>query len=316
MTFAIAILGARGRLGHCVTKAALDAGHRVIAVTRDGRLPTDLADAEPRAANALDRQSLIAATEGADVVINALNPLYTDWAEMCMPMAENVIAACKANRAAHLFAGNIYNFGRFLPPLLDPETPEKPETRKGVIRIEIERLFRDAVTRDGVNTTVLRAGDFYGGTGSGSWFDLMIAAKLEKGKFVWPGRGDIPHAWAYLPDLGRAFVKVAEQLGELDGFNSFTFEGHTLSGNEMQALAELAVGHNLMRSSVPWIVLRAAGFVVPMLREVCEMSYLWFTPHALDGTRLETFIGTLDSTPPEQAMAEAIRDLPKSRKAA
>jgi len=39
----IAILGARGRLGRAVAKAFLEAGYEVRAITRDGKLPSDLA---------------------------------------------------------------------------------------------------------------------------------------------------------------------------------------------------------------------------------------------------------------------------------
>jgi nucleoside-diphosphate-sugar epimerase len=309
MTLTIAVLGARGRLGIVVAQAALAAGHSVIAVTRDGRLPESLAGATARKADALKQDELIAATQGADVIFNALNPLYPDWKAMCPVLAENVVAAAKANGAHHLFAGNVYNYGHEIPPLAGPETPVHGSTRKGAIRIAMEERFERAARQEGVATTGLRAGDFFGGPGRGSWFDLIIAAPLAKHKYVWPGRADIPHAFAYLPDLARAFVALAERHGELEGYTLFTFAGHTLTGEQIGRHLEVATGKRLRRASFSWLGLRAIGLFRPFMREVIELSYLWFTPHALDGSKFETFVGGFEPTPASRAIADTVREL-------
>lgn len=309
MTLTIAVLGARGRLGHVVTQAALAAGHSVLAVTRDGMLPETLAGATARKADAMNQDELVAATRDADVIFNALNPLYPDWKEMCPVLAENVVAAAKANGAHHLFAGNVYNYGREIPALAGPETPVHGSTRKGAIRIAMEKRFERAAREEGVDTTVLRAGDFFGGPGRGSWFDLIIAAPLARHKYVWPGRPDIAHSFAYLPDLARAFVALAERHRELKGFTVFTFAGHTLTGEEMGRYLDVATGKRLRRASFSWLGLRALGLFRPFMREVIELSYLWFTPHALDGSKFEAFVGGFEATPKRRAIAEAVREL-------
>ena len=100
-----------------------------------------------------------------------------------------------------------------------------------------------------MRTIVLRAGDFYGGTKPQSWLDLIILAKLRKNIFTWGGPADIPHAFAYLPDLGRAFVALAEKRGEFAPFERFHFAGHTMSGLQMKAAAEAASGRQLKLKS-------------------------------------------------------------------
>ena len=44
---------------------------------------------------------------------------------------------------------------------------------------------------------------------------------------------------------------------------------------------------------MPWAVLKLGGLVVPMWREIAEMSYLWQVPHALDGSALARAVGPL-----------------------
>ena len=302
----VAILGANGRLANEAMKAFHKTGYKVIAVTRNGELRESAEGIESRTADAMNAEQLIAATKGADFIFNGLNPLYTKWETMAIPLANNVLLAAKTHGAVHLFPGNVYNYGQTIPVQCDETTPFNADTKKGKIRIEMEQLFANDTA---VKTVILRAGDFYGGTGAGSWFDLSIVSKLEKGVFTYPGDLDTIHAWAYLPDLAKAFVSVAEQSESLEMNSQFMFEGHALTGREMKSYVEEAVGRDLKKTGVPWWFLKTLGLVVPMLREVCEVAYLWHKPHRLDGSKLLQVVGSLQKTDPQQAISEAIIQL-------
>ena len=65
-----------------------------------------------------------------------------------------------------------------------------------------------------------------------------------------------------------------------------------MTGLQMKAAAEAASGRRLTLKGVPWTLLRAAGLFSPMMREIVKMSYLWRTPHSLDGSKLERTVGT------------------------
>lgn len=305
----IAILGARGRLGRTVAKAFLEAGYSVRAITRDGKLPPELDGAQAVAADALDQAALVRATQGMDVIFNGLNPLYTDWAEMCMPLARNVMAACEASGALHLFPGNVYNFGSPLPVELSEDLPFNPTSRKGRIRVEMEHHFESAAGERGIRTAILRAGDFFGGTGTGSWFDLVMTKKLGKGVYTTAGPANLVHEWAYLPDLARAFVALVENAGELGPFEVFHFTGHAVTELQMKAAAEQALCKPLRLSTLPWWTVRLAGVVNAMMWEIAEMSYLRLQPHRLVSGRLEAVIGTVPHTPLNEAVATALADL-------
>ena len=168
----IAVLGANGRLSRTVAKAFLEAGYDVIAVTRSGKPLPELAGARFIAADAMNAEELIRATRGADIIFNGLNPLYTEWEEKVMPMARNVLAACKANGAMHLFSGQclwlrLADAGGTSRRHADAADRQ----RKARIRVEMKRMFRQEAERPGgVQTIVLRAGDYFGGTGTGFVF--------------------------------------------------------------------------------------------------------------------------------------------------
>ena len=57
-----------------------------------------------------------------------------------------------------------------------------------------------------------------------------------------------------------------------------------------------------------WLV-RAAGLFSPMMRHVCEMSYLWRLPHSLDGDKLQALLGTVLHTNAGSAVSAALSDL-------
>ena len=304
----IAILGANGRLGRVVARAFIDAGYDVRAITRSGKMPAELKGATAVAGDGLDREALIRATQGVDIIFNGLNPIYTEWVK-CLPMAENVMAACRANGALHLAPGNVYNFGSPLPAVITEDAPFRPTTEKGRIRVAMEDLFRREADAGRVRTILLRAGDFFGGTGSGSWFDLVVAAKMNKGIYTAPGPVDLVHEWAYLPDLAKAFVGLAQNLDKLGSYEALNFPGHAVTDLEIKAASERALGRPLKMTSMPWWVLRAGSPFVAMWREIVSMSYLRFEPHQLVSARLEGVIGEIPHTPLDQAVAEALEDI-------
>jgi nucleoside-diphosphate-sugar epimerase len=251
---------------------------------------------------------LIEATRGADIVFNGLNPIYSDWST-CMPMAENVMAACAWNRALHLFPGTVYNFGSPMPPVLTEETAWRPTTEKGRIRVAMEELFRSEAEAGRVRTAILRAGDFFGGKGTGAWFDLVVASKIAKGIYTAPGKVDLIHEWAYLPDLAAGFVALVENREQLGAFENLNFANHAVTDLQMKMAAQQALDECLELASMPWWVLRLGSPFNANWRAIVSMSYLRFQPHRLAPGKLASIIGDVPYTPLVDAVAGAMADL-------
>ncbi len=313
----VLILGARGRFGLAAARAFTEAGWKVLGQIRPGAsallpgvqwLPLDPADGA----------ALAQAARGATVVVHALNPPYPQWAKQVPVLMEAAIDVAKALDATLMFTGNVYNYGASMPARLDEDTPQRPSTRKGALRVAAEQRLADS----GVRSVVIRAGDYFG-CGSGSWFDIALAKDIQKGKMTYPGAMDIATSWAYLPDLARSFVAVADKLaqepGALPRHTSFCFAGHQLMGNDwaqlMQTAAQekgwLAADQALKVGAMPWWLIKSLSFAVPMFRELLEMRYLWHTPYALSGKKLAAFIGVQPVTPLPQALRAALADLGK-----
>ncbi|MBL8309621.1 MAG: NmrA family NAD(P)-binding protein [Burkholderiales bacterium] len=307
------ILGSNGRLGRELVAAFSAAGWTTVAVARKAplraasRAAGGAAPVRDLRADVTDSEAIIRAVGRADVLVLAANAPYTRWTQDAMPIAQAAITLAQRLGATLLFPGNVYNFGEAMPAQLTVDMPQQPTTRKGRVRVEIEQTLARA-TLDGLRAVVIRAGDFIGG-GKGNWFDGTIASAVGKGKVTYPGRLDVAHAWAYLPDLARVFERVAARRATLPPFTRLHFPGYTLTGEALCAALEQVAGRTLQRRSMPWPLLRALSPMVPILREICEIRYLWNVPHALDGQALEAVIGEISSTPLHDALATALHEL-------
>ena len=180
--------------------------------------------------------------------------------------------------------GNVYNFGAAMPAVLREDTPQRAQTIKGQVRIQMEQRLQQS----GVRSIVIRAGDFFGG-GKGTWFDTAMVKDIRKGQFTYPGAPDVSRAWAYLPDLARSFVAVAQRRAQLPAFEVLHFAGHRITGQRwLDVLTPPAQSHGwvkpgapLKMAKLPWPIIRICALFVPTWRALLEMHYLWQTPHAL-----------------------------------
>lgn len=292
----VIVLGAKGRFGRAAAQAFAAAGWDV---TRAGR---GLSGPGCVDVDAMDADAVTGACAGHDVIVNAVNPPYDQWARTIPTVTENVIAAAQVSNATVMIPGNVYNYGRALPPVLKEDSPWVANTRKAGIRIRMEHTYRDS----GVRTIVLRGGDFLEDTQTGNWFDTYIAPKAQQGKLTYPGPRDQVHAWAYLPDMARAMVGLAERRSDFAPFEEFGFDGYALTGDALIQLVEKAVGKPMRVSGFPWFALRVMALWSPLMREVLEMRYLWQRPHAVDGTKLRTTLPEFRETPVAEAIAHCI----------
>jgi nucleoside-diphosphate-sugar epimerase len=297
----VIVLGAKGRFGQAALKAFLAAGWTVRTFARGWKnpAPTGVTQIE---GDAFDTECLKEACKGCDVIVNALHLPYESWARDLPRLTANVIAATKSSGATVLIPGNLYVYGEKSDIALKETTAWRPTTRKGQLRVDMENAFRDAQ----VPTIVLRGGDYIGEGQTGNWFDGYITAKSERGKTMYPGPLDQVHAWAYLPDMARAAVQLAEARHRCERFEEFGFHGYALTGRALVDAVSKAIGKPQKVTGMPWFLLRFMGVFSPFMREVVEMRYLWHVPHRMDGAKLARFLPDFKATSVDDAIKVAL----------
>lgn len=309
----VLILGATGRFGQAAVTAFAAAGWQVLAQSRRATTEPLPPGVRQLLTPIKDTQTLRQQASGASIIIYAVNTPYPKWHKEALSNACLGMDLAQKLNATFMLPGNVYNFGAEMPALLKPDTPENASTRKGKIRCAIEAEMAARANR-GLRSVVIRAGDFFGG-GPGVWMDLVILKSIKSGKLVYPGPLNVPHAWAYLPDVAQAFLAVAEKDVE-HGFERLHFSGYALSGKELLDTIETAALElgicpkaGFRRNGLPWSVIRLGGLVLPQWRELAEMAYLWDVPHTLDGSALQQKVGALTATPCRVALRQSLVEL-------
>lgn len=283
MSKTVLILGASGRFGRHASAAFKSRGW-------------DLRKFDRASGNLHD------AASGVDVIVNAWNPAYPDWATQVPKLTAQVIAAAKSSGATLIIPGNVYNFGINAPSVYDADTPHGATNPLGRIRIEMEAAYRAA----GVQTIVLRAGDYIDTEASGNWFDMMMIPKLAKGRFIYPGNPDIAHAWAWLPDLTRAAVELAEMRADLPEFADIPFAGFTLTGTELSQAIARCLHKTITLKKMNWLPIQIARPFWPLARHLLEMRYQWNKPHQIDGAKFAALLPDFKMTPLAEALPLAL----------
>ncbi|MBI1216934.1 MAG: epimerase [Rhodobacteraceae bacterium] len=284
MTGTVLILGASGVFGAAAAHAFAAAGWQV---------------------RRFDRKTgdMIRDATGADVIVNAMNPpAYHDWKTLLPQITAQVIAAAKATGATVILPGNVYVSGDQVGPW-DENTPHRPVARKGRIRAELEAAYRNAAA-EGLRTIVLRGGDFIDPGNMKTILDMVTLKGLAKGRITAMGRPDVRRAYAYIPDMTRAAVALAEMRDRLPPFADVAFPGVTFSLNELKQALEMATGKTLRIGNFPWWMMRLASPVWELARELSEMRYLYNTPHTLSGATFHRLLPDFRLTALDRIAAE------------
>ena len=292
------VVGAAGGIGGEVAKALLSRGFQVRALARNPASAAArtrwIGPLEWVEGDAMVAVDYARAAVGASVVFHGANPPgYQNWRGLALPMLVNAVEAARASGARLIFPGNVYNFGPDAGPLLREESPQHPQTRKGQIRVEMERMLQEAAGR-GVSSLIVRAGDFVGVHQPASWLrNIMITPGKPVKKVVYPGDFEVGHAWAYLPDLAQTIADLALREKEMPAFERFHFAGHWIARGVdfARALARAGGFPAAPVKSAPWALYLALSPFVTVLREMREMRYLWRMPVALDNSKLVRMLG-------------------------
>lgn len=317
----VLILGATGGFGRALTAHMSQSGWQVRALTRDESKANDVDKAidvgqsestkvDWVVGNLDEPSSLKLAAENVDVIVHAVNVPYPKWDPLMLNYTRTIIDLARANHAHLMFVGNVYNAGLPEGGVIDEYTVHAPINNKGELRAELEDMLK-AASLSGVQTTIMRFGDFFGpDIPTSNWFNECTKNVL-KNKMSMGGPADLPHTWAYLPDAVKAMEQVATiRLTSTDLVSStesqhmvLPFAGHVFSFAELQSVIEARTGTVIKAGALPWTLFKVLSIVWPTMRDIIAMRYLWDNDIQMDGSALTKLLG---SAPEHTPLAQAV----------
>lgn len=268
MNRTVLVLGASGNFGRRAAEAFQAAGWQVRTYQRGSDMTT--------------------AAKGMGLIVNAMNPPnYHHWDRLIPAITAQVITAAQSSGATVLVPGNVYVYGT-QPGPWGPDTPHRPCSRKGTIRAAMEAEYRGAAKR-GLRVIVLRGGDFVDPDSAATIWRMVMLKGVAKGKLTALGDPAARRAYAWLPDMARAAVALAETEG-LPAFADVPFAGVSVSLNDMAARLQVLTGKPMKIGGFPWWALRLSSRFWELGRELLEMRYLYNLDHALDPTPMQALL--------------------------
>lgn len=289
-----------GQVGSKLVDRLLARGLRVRSVRRSAEASRHAAH-EPIQADVYDRDAAVRAASGATVVYHCTNAPYHQWPTQLPLLYRHIAAAAQAAGARLVVLDNVYAVGA--TGTFDEDTPERPCSRKGVLRKELADELRAQHARGDLAVTIGRASDFFGpGADNTTLLHPRAIAQLLAGQTV-DVIGDIdqPHSWSYAPDVAEGLL----ELGMHPDLAGQTLHLPVLPAQTGRSLltalaAELKVPLRTRR--MPGWMMTVAGWFSPLMRELPEMQYQFESPFVMSDTRIRGLL-PIRPTPLEAQIA-------------
>jgi nucleoside-diphosphate-sugar epimerase len=299
------VLGAGGVIARELTAALLARGVRVRLVSRRAHpAPTDT---EVVAADLLDAAAVDRAVAGSAVVHLVAGLRYDTavWQSEWPRVMAHSIGACRRHGARLVFFDNVYAYGQVQGPMTE-DTPFNPCSRKGEVRAAIATTLLDAMRHDGLPALIARAADFYGPGATNSLIDSVVVARLRAGKTPqWVGNPNAVHTFTHTPDAGAALARLSLEPTAWGQTWHLPTSGEAMTGERLVRLANELAGRPHRLQVAPRWLLRAMGWLVPILRENDEMMYQFEHDYRFDSRKIERAFG-LRATPYREGMARTL----------
>lgn len=296
------VVGA-GQVGTRLAALLTDSGHEVRLVSRTGNAIDGVTAVR---ADASDRDSLLHAAGGADVVYNCVNPAYHAWQREWPIIADNFVAASEATGAVLVTLGNLYGYGLVDGPITE-QTPLNAHTRKGRVREAMWRQALAAHEAGRIRATEVRASDYIGEAGGQTNFGERVIPAMRAGRpILLMGRTDQPHTWTFTGDAARMLAIAGTDE------RAWGHAWHVPScapRTQAQVIADLsdALGVPMPRiRTAGSLMLRVVGLFNPDARELVEMLYEFNRPFVMDSILSEQTFG-VDPTPWEMIIEETVQ---------
>ena len=291
-----------GPTGRATAERLLAEGRDVVVAQR--RPPAPLPKgAVFVACDALDRDSVISAARQGEQFVVAIGFEYRSkvWREAWPKAIGNFIAACEATSARMVFIDNLYMYGPQTAPLVET-MPLTAYGQKPAVRAAVTRTWEEACAKGRARIAALRAPDFYGpGVGLSYLGDTSIGA-MAKGKAAFfIGSPDIPHDYAYVPDIGRAATTLLAAPDSAYGQVWHAPCAPIQTTRQVLQRAADVLGIKLRLNILPEFLLGPLGIFIPFLKEAKEMRFTFDRPYHVDSSKFaKTFWS--DATPFEEGV--------------
>ena len=294
------VTGATGGIGRAVVKALSDKNIAVRLLVRNREKAEmyfgEFNDVEILKGDASNENDLKNAMDGISHYFYCVNIPYEQWEEKAVDLLGKSLTAAASHKAKFVFPGNVYVYGHAQYNPVDEDHPFAAHTKKGRIRIQMERMLHEAYLKKGLRYTIVRMPDFYGPFVINTFSEKFYINALRGKPLQWFGDLDIPVEFIYIEDGGKAMAEAG--LSENTDGKDFNVPGYseTTARKYLEEIAKQGGNKSKIKSINSPLIVGLAGLFNPTAREFKEMMYLKQEKLILSGKRYQETIGEYPKT--------------------
>jgi nucleoside-diphosphate-sugar epimerase len=231
------------------------------------------------------------AVKGSEIVYVTVGfPYQTKfWQARWPSFISSVIEACIEEQCKLVFFDNIYMYDPEHLNGMTEETPIRPVSQKGKVRMEVADRILKQVEAGNLRALIARSADFYGpGIKNTSVLTEMVINPLSQKKTAsWMGAMDFKHSYTYTPDAGRATAILGNSEDAYNQVWHLPTAPDPMTGRGwIEAIAkELGVSPKYRTLSKS--MLRLLGVFIPVMKEMIEMLYQYDRNYVFNSEKFE-----------------------------
>lgn len=299
------VVGASGGMGYALVCELVLKEIEVIAFARGKEKLASLFQHKENvtifAGDALNKQNLLEAAQGVDIIFHAASFPYQEWEHKHLKCLNIMIEVAKMQQAKIALVDSIYAYGRQTTQLVKEEAVKEPHTKKGKIRLAMENRLKDS----GVPSLIVHMPDLYGPNAENTILYETLKSILQNKKANFVGNTQVAREFLYTFDGAKAMVELALRL---DAYNqNWNVPGvHSITGQELMIIIREITGYKKDVRTVSKGMIRLIGTFSPFMKEMVEMMYLTEDPVLLSGEKYRKRVGTLPYTSYKDGLQETI----------
>jgi len=281
------ILGSSGVIGKELAKALPQYTNKIRLVSRNPKKVNE--SDELLSANFLNAGETFNAVEGSEVVYLTVGLQYDIkiWKTQWPKLMKNVIEACKKSNSKLVFFDNVYSYGR-VNGWMTEETPVKPDSEKGKVRAELNKMIMNEVEQGNLKAIIAKAADFYGPDTPLSFVNVMVFENFKKGKRAqWFINVNKKHSFTYTPDAAKGTAILGNTGSAYNQIWHLPTNKNVLTGKDFIELSANAMGVKPEYMLVKKWMAQVLGLFIKEIKESVEMLYQNDSDYLFDSTKFE-----------------------------
>jgi nucleoside-diphosphate-sugar epimerase len=268
------ILGAGGDVSRALAKELKQYTRQIRLVSRHPQVIN--ADDELVTADLSDRESVLKAIEGSEVVYLTVGLKYDlkVWQALWPVIIGHVIEGCLKYNCKLVFFDNVYMYDKTAIPNMTEESLLNPPSEKGKVRLQVVEMINDAIRNKNLKALIARSADFYGPDAKNGILNILILDNLAKGKKAnWQADVDKIHCFTYIPDAAKATALLGNTDSAYNQVWHLPTSAERLTGREFITLATGMMNRKNTFMLLTPFLLSLIGIFNRTLKELVEMQY-------------------------------------------